>query len=239
MFSARITSFLLFFSFSSLLFAVENPVVVKSAVGEKFLNGLQAKYLKYIAKQLNARLELEGMPFSRRIKAMRSGEIDFMVGIQRTEKYQDEFVYIMPAYESLSYRFFALKESQQKISAYEDLHGLSIGINPYSRYFKKFDEDKSLIKVDVPNLRNTVQLLLKKRVDVLIHYEESMLPLLASLNLETRIKKTDYQPEHRIDHYIAISSKSPFISRKDEIAEIVTKAVNDGIFRKIRFEHYN
>lgn len=89
--------------------------VIRAAVAEEFRHGLHSKYLKYFAEKLNMTLELSTMPFARRLLQIEHGQLDLIVGIQKTDERQDEFIYIMPHYESLSYRIFTLQENHQSI----------------------------------------------------------------------------------------------------------------------------
>ena len=86
--------------------------VIRAAVAEEFKDGLHSKYLKYFADKLNVTLELSTMPFARRLMQIKSGQLDLIVGIQKTEQRQDEFIYILPHYETLSYRVFTLKHME-------------------------------------------------------------------------------------------------------------------------------
>ena len=63
--------------------------VIRAAVAEEFRTGLHSKYLQYFADILNVTLELSTMPFARRIAQIKSGELDLIVGIQKTEARQD------------------------------------------------------------------------------------------------------------------------------------------------------
>jgi len=219
--------------------AGEKINTIKSAVAEGYIDGLQSKYLRYIANELSLDIVINVMPFARRVKGIESGNLDIIVGVQRTKVSEDEFIYIRPFYESLSYRFFSLTKNSDKIKSYEDLRGKLIGINRHAKYFTPFDADSRLEKLATSSLQQNIDLLLYGRTDVFIHYEESTLPKLADLKLSNKISKTIYQPEHLIKHYIAISNKSHLMSKQHQLQQIVEKGIARGDFLKIRNDHYD
>jgi ABC-type amino acid transport substrate-binding protein len=218
--------------------SAEKQTTIRAAVAEGFQDGLHSKYLTYIANKLSLNIEISTMPFARRVQALKHGELDLMVGVQRTEERQDEFIYINPHYETLSYRFFTLKENQKLINRYGDLRGKYIGVNRHAKYFVPFDEDVGLKKFEVTSLRQNVELLMHKRIDVFIHYEQSTLPLLADIGALQQIVKTPYQPSHENHHYLAISSHSSLTQRKAELERIISEAKKGNDFLNIRLLHY-
>ncbi len=224
--------------FNSVCFAASEKVVIKSAVAEGYLDGLHAKYLHYIADKLSVNLSLKTMPFARRVIEMRSGGLDIMVGLQRTEQRDDDFVYIFPHYESLSYRFFTLNEKHASVKSYRDLQGKYIGVNKWAKYFFPFDSDKNLKKYQVSNLEQNIKMLLHGRIEVFIHYEESTIPMLEALEVDHLITKTVYQPNHNNKHHVVISKSSSLMARIPELEAIIEQAVANGDFLKIRLDHY-
>lgn len=218
--------------------SVPKTLTIKAAVAEGFIDGLHAKYLHFLADELDATLELSTMPFARRIKEMRKGNLDIMVGIQQRFNKQDEFIYIEPFYETLSYRFFTLQQNQAAIAKYQDLKGRLVGVNRHSRYFPPFADDKDIQRVDVSSLKQSINLLLHERIDVFVHYQESTLPTLIEMGLEQQIVKTQYQPAHGNEYYVAITEKSSLIGYKSRLEEIITNAIKNGDFARIRKNHY-
>ena len=230
--------FLILFTCFNLNAFDENRGVVKAAVAEEFKDGLHSKYLKYFAEKLNLELELSTMPFARRLLQIKNGQLDLIVGLQRTEDRQDEFIYILPHYESLSYRIFSLKENHQQIKTYQDLAGKYIGINRYAKYFNTFANDDNISKFKATGVLQNIDLLLRKRIDVFIHFEESTLPMLVKMGEQNQIVKTVYQPNYDVLHYLAISNHSPLKARKLELEEIIKTAVSNKDLLNIRLKHY-
>jgi len=178
------------------------------------------------------------MPFARRIQEIKKGNLDIIVGIQKTQEREDEFIYIEPHYESLSYRFFSLAENRSLTRSYSDLYNKVIGVNKHSKYFPAFDNDKRLQKIEVVSLRQNINLLLRGRIDLLIHYQESTLPTLASMGILTKISQTTFQPKHENLHYVAISNKSGLVEKKEKLRCILKQGIENKVFANIRQQHY-
>jgi len=216
----------------------EEKLVVKAGVAKGFQSGLHAKYLAYFADKLSVTLNISTMSFARRLHQLKMGKLDLMVGLQRTESRQDEFIYIFPAYETLRFRFYSLKENSDSFIEYKDLQGKDVGVNRHAKYFSTFDLDKKIKKHSVSSLKQNIELLLHKRIDAFIHYEESTSPILEQLNLNDKVVKTLYQPQHEYPHYLVISSHSPLTHLQTRLEAIVKSAVINGDLSNIRAEHY-
>lgn len=211
---------------------------LKASVGEGLRHGLHAKYLRYLAEKLDLSLTIIEMPFARRVKEFREGHLDIFIGVQRVEEKQDEFLYIYPPYETLSYRFYAKPSVAENVDVIDDLAGLRIGINKHARYYSEFDQLESLQKVHVSKLHDKINLLQNDRLDVFIRYQESTDHYLTQQGLDSQIVKTSYQPENVNYYYVAVSSHSPLKHRLQEITNIVSQGVANGDFADIRKQHY-
>lgn len=224
-----------FISFHS----IAEDKVIKAAVAEGFIDGLHSKYLKYIADKLSMPISITTIPFARRLKEIEIGRLDIIVGIHQTVSRADEFVYINPSYESLSYRFYSLTKNSHKFKSYNDLQGKLIAVNRHSKYFEQFDEDNQIKKLETKNLEQNINLVLHGRTDLFIHYEESTLPKLVELGVDKQISKIPNQSNNVIKHFIAISKYSHLISRKVELQNIVFNGIINNDFIRIRQGHYN
>jgi len=216
----------------------ENKLVLNAGVAKGFQNGLHAKYLAYFADKLSLKLNISTMSFARRIQQLKTGKLDLMVGLQQTKKREDEFIYIFPAYETLRFRFYSLKENSDSFTEYKDLQGKDVGVIRHAKYFSTFDLDKNIKKHSVSALKQNIELLLHKRIDAFIHYEESTSPILEQLNSTDKVVKTLYQPQHEYYHYLVISSHSPLTYLQTRLEGIVKDAVKNGDLSHIRAEHY-
>lgn len=211
---------------------------IYSSVSQEFPQGLHAKYLHYIANKLDMTLDVAPMPFARRLQALRNGSIDIMVGMQRENSYQDEIIYIYPAYEKLRHTFFVLKDNQAKLASLNDLRDLNIGVTIHAKYYKKFQQQQDLRVVPVSSLKQKIELLLKGRIDTFIHYQESTEPLLIKQQLSDKIVLAAYQPTEFNQYFVTISQKSRLLPYQNKLSAIIKHATENGDFELIRRQHY-
>jgi len=230
--------FVFFLLFSNNVIAYESKPVIRASVSKDFVNGLQAKYIKYIAEQLSLDLKITIMPFARRLFELKQGNLDIMVGVNYSEDREQDLVYIYPPYNSQSSSFFSLTDNKDEIKNYSDLHNKTIGIIRGNIYFHRFDNDLSLKKSPAIHIQQSIEMLLHRRIDLFIHNQESALLKLAEMGVENLISTTSFQPDNRVDEYLVISAKSELIKLKPQFTAVIEKAVRNGDFAKIRMEHY-
>jgi len=212
--------------------------VIRTSVSEEFIDGLQAKYLKNIAKHMNMPIEIIPMPFARRMREFRQGKLDILVGLQRENDIQDEVVFITPSYETLRHTFFIRKENKDKLQSFSDLKNLSIGVTRHAVYFKLFNQEQDLIMVPVSTIRQKVELLMKGRISTFVHFQESAIPFINKMDLKNEIVLADYQPIEVNNYYVTISSNSALIDKKHLFELAVRDAIANNEFAAIRLEHY-
>jgi len=216
----------------------QQSYTLRAAVAKEFENGLHSHYLRYIAEQLEMDIIISTMPLARRIIEVKKGNLDLIVGLQYSAERAQQLTYIYPAYETLSFRFFALNENAIHIKDYQDLSGKMIGVIRGAEHHRSFDQDSQLKKFDLKSLSSGIKMLFHQRIDLFIHYEESTLPMIKALGVENEISKTQYQPKYNHKHYNAISKHSPLISQKQKLQAIIEKGLNQQDFLQIRLNHY-
>ncbi|ABG41056.1 amino acid ABC transporter substrate-binding protein, PAAT family [Paraglaciecola sp. T6c] len=212
--------------------------VIQSSVSKEFINGLQVKYLKNIAKHMNMEIEIIPMPFARRIRELREGNLDLLVGLRRVDGEQDEVVYIKPSYETLRHTFFVRKSDENQLLSFTDLRKLNIGVTRNAKYFERFNQETDLVMVPVSTLLQKIELLKKGRIDTFIHFQESALPRINDMGLQNDIVLAQYQPIEVNNYYVTISQNSPLFKHKHLVEAAVRKAIKDDEFATIRREHY-
>ena len=178
------------------------------------------------------------MPFARRLDALRRGDIDVMVGLQRADDVQDEVAYLYPSYEALRHTFFVLSTERHKLKNFEDLRQLDVGVTIHAKYFERFNQESALAMVGVSTLKQKIRLLENGRIDTFLHFKESTLPTLKNMQLSERIVLADYQPNEQANYYFALSTNSPFIKRREQFEQAISAGVKNGKFAEIRRQHY-
>lgn len=220
------------------LVAFNSHAEIKSSVSPEFQNGLHAQYLKYIADKMQMSLDIQPMPFARRIKQFEQGKLDMLVGlIKRKEGHQD-FIYLEPGYEKLASSFFVLKENRHKLKNKEDLTDFIVGVTNGSEYFDEFERQQEITRVEVNSLKQKIGLLSKGRIGTFLHYRQSTMAKLLKNDLQDRIVLAEYQPKTHESHHFVITEKSSLFPFKNKLEKIIASGVKNGDFSKIRSDYY-
>lgn len=212
--------------------------VLYSSVSPEFPNGLHVKYLQYIASKMNMQLDIVPMPFARRMASLQRGQIDLMVSMQKEQKIDQNFIYIYPSYEQLRHTFFVLAGQQTKLTQFEDLLGLNIGVTIDVKYFQNLEQQQGLNLLAVSTLKQKIELLLIGRIDTFIHYQQGTEPVLKLMQLENKVVVAPYQPAELNEYYVVISKKSRLFPYQEKLQHVIKAAVENNDFGKIREQHF-
>lgn len=211
---------------------------IRSSVSPILANGLHTEYMQYLASKANMKLDIQPMPFARRIKMMRQGELDVITGLQLRILPTKDIIYLDPPYEQLNHTFFILNKNQHKLSSFADLKELAIGVTRWATYFERFEKEDELIMVGVNSLQKKIKLLRNGRIDTFIHYQQSTEPTLQKMGLTNEIVVADFQATTLQDYHFAISARSPLISHKKLFEKLIAEGVAQGDFARIRQQYY-
>jgi polar amino acid transport system substrate-binding protein len=153
-------------------------------------HGSHITALTRLAKVLKKQIYfLEGPNFARCVKMLELGQVDVIVGLNKNKK-RDEFAFYAPYKLEDEHVFISSKNNV--IYNYADLKGKIIGVPRGTTYFEKFDKDTSLEKISIVSVDVGIQLLLKKRIEVIITstlVADLLLTNVAKEHLQTTKKK--------------------------------------------------
>lgn len=211
-----------------------------TSVSKEWKNGLQVQIIEAISKRLNIKVRIVHTPFARRLMLMEKGKLDFVVGIQRTNKRERYIHYISPPYKKTSDKaFFVLKGNKAIIKKYSDLYNLTIGTKIHSKYFSKFDNDIKIKKIAVSNLKQNFNMLLIKRVDAVIYSVSAGLNKVRDMKISDQLEIAEYfNPGEKLI-YLGISKKSRLLKYVAQIEIIINEMVLNGEFEQIIHEYYS
>ena len=198
--------------------------------------GLTVDMFKKLAKELNYDIEFKYIPWSRILKMMESGKIDAVGNLSFSEKRAKFIEYTKPPFYSLKTRFYALENSDVVIKKHEDLRKYLFLVGQDYVYYPEFDNDSNIKKdsihdriyngVSTDASETMINMLIKKRVKILISANAIMDHSIKKLSLEKTVKKIEYMPLANDFQYIGISKKSPFIKDIDKINEAMKRILN-------------
>ncbi len=196
-----------------------------SSVAKEYANSNSARLSRMIASKMGCELEMLYAPFARRLVLMEEGKVDFVAGLYKLPEREVYIHFIDPPYKQGVIRhFFLLKTSPVRIHTYEDLYGLKIGTKIGSKYFKRFDQDPKLHKVQVSTLEQNFEMLLLGRIDAVIYSHGGGTAQVRKMGIEDKVRVSRYYNSEYNPVYVGISRKSPLMNRKDEM-EIILRAI--------------
>lgn len=195
-------------------------------------DGKTVEVFKKIAKELNYDIKFIILPWARSLQMLKDGKIDAMGNLSYSKKRENFLTFVQPYFYKQRTLFYTLPENTDIIKEYEDLYKYTIPVGLQYTYYEKFDKDTKLNKYIVSNLTDnmpeliTINMLLKKRVKVIISSSGAMDYLLKKHKHEGMIKPTLYNPHIFDNLYLGVSNKSPFIKDIDKINEVMKKIIN-------------
>ena len=150
--------------------SAESVNTIRSSVAKEFRHGLHEKYLKYLAEKLDMELDITPMPFPRRLKSLRSGGIDIMVGLKHTHIEHNDFIFLQPSYESLRNAYFVRLKDKDKLQSRDDMEKLTIGITSDEKEQLNIISEDGLSYVTLITLKQKIEMLMKGRIDMFTHF---------------------------------------------------------------------
>lgn len=193
-------------------------------------HGIHITSLHRLANALNKQLEfIEAPNFGRCVKMLELGQADVIAGLNKNRK-RDAFAFYAPYKIEDGHVFISARNNV--INHYSDLANKIIGVPRGTTYFEQFEYDKSLNKTPISNVSTGIQLLLKKRIDVIITSKfvaDSLLTEIKTENLETRTIKREKDKPYM--SFFGFSKKNKLNLTEDKIIALTTAAFEQGIFK--------
>jgi polar amino acid transport system substrate-binding protein len=196
--------------------------------GHEF-SGICFDVMKAIGKRIGVTVAFFEQPFKRALYSMEQGSADIMVGPNKTTEREVYMVYTKATVGRASKAFYVHPDSTP-IQRYEDLKGKLVVVHRGKLYFNKFDMDTSLKKVVVDSYAQAINMVSKKRADVVIIPELEGDYLLKEHAMD--LKKSSLIIEGN-QSYIAISKKSPAIGLQKKIEDAMDQIKADGTMDEI------
>ncbi len=181
------------------------------------------------AKKFNAALSAQKVPFARRLSQLKAGEIDLLSGLLKNDDREKYAHFLTPPYKQKTNKYFFVRKGEGKrLQKYEDLYQLRIGVQIGSKYFPRFDQDTKLNKTATSHIENRFQMLVRGRLDAIIHTDIYGLDIMYKKGLQKMVEVAPFSHNKYNPVYMAISYKSKLIERKDELEEVLRKMVESG-----------
>lgn len=104
--------------------------------------------LETAAHRLGIDLHWREAPFLRSLDDLRSGRVDLVPRVLLTEQ-RREYIHFLPSIgnQQLNIRFVTRPGEEGRLSRYEDLYQLTLGVKRGTAYFEPFDSDEKLGRI--------------------------------------------------------------------------------------------
>jgi polar amino acid transport system substrate-binding protein len=198
--------------------------------------GISIDMFKKLAIELGYDIEFKYLPWSRSLMMLKSGEIDAMGNLSYSKKREEFLTYVKPPYYEQKILFYTRKGEKELIKKHEDLYNQIMIVGRDYVYYEKFDNDQKIKKENLVNFDMnsnlvtleylTINMLLKKRIDVMIAPNAILNYLLKKHNIEGSIVPSQYDPQQSDFIHVGISNKSPFIEDIDKINKAMKKILS-------------
>jgi polar amino acid transport system substrate-binding protein len=186
-----------------------------------------------LSEALGINIEIQQHPWARALEQIRSGQADMITGVALTKEREGFMYYISINYCSVQPVFYTRKGKGSLIRSYNNLYGTSVGYSINSVYFEPFDSDSKIKKTGFSSEDQLLQVLSLGRIDVIIGTDPNISYEIGRLGYRDVLEPTAYQPSEKTELFIAISRKSPSISRAKEIEQALRSLMDDGVIDKI------
>ncbi|MFN4309979.1 MAG: substrate-binding periplasmic protein [Ferrovibrio sp.] len=203
--------------------------IVSRALGDEGHSGIYVDILRAMAAETGLTLRFVEAPFVRGFPMMQAGEVDIMLGPNRTPERQAYLLYLDPPLPAEP-KVFLTRPQGPRIARYDDLRGLRIAVLRGAHYSSRFDADADISKEPVSDYDAALRLLGGNRVDAAIMPEQQARWLLRwqQLNLAFSSYRIEGSPS-----YIVIARNSPLAARAAELEAALRRLQSRGEIARI------
>ena len=208
------------------------PIGYKDASGNA--TGVHWDYLAAIEEESGLCINKQLMPYARLWLSMEKGQHDG--GIAFRSKNHESLIHPVEKIRVLATVIFPRKDI--KIDRYEDLAGLYIGKTKGTRLSDKFDNDESLLKVDLVNYKMAANMLKLGRIDaiagsqIVLTYQLSKYNAIDNLTLEKPFVLGERE------QWLQLSKKSKHLDHTEQLRDAINTLKLRGVFDQIMIKYH-
>lgn len=214
--------------------AFKHGAVQQSGIMEFHPNGILSGFKYAFVAELANRIgwddEHQKCPFQRCLFSMANGSLDLMVFVSATSERDHylDFIQVWPSSRVIP--FYMRDTEQHRLTRYEDLSNLRIGVVNGYAYFPQFDKDESLQKITVTTELQLAHMLQANRIDTYIAFD----PIKGESNYRDQlIVKAPFEQKVESSALIAISKKSALHKYLPSIEKEIMHMIEDGTLQAL------
>ncbi|RHW76122.1 ABC transporter substrate-binding protein [Colwellia sp. RSH04] len=194
-------------------------------------HGIHITGLEKLATTLNKTLRFVASPnFARCVRLLKNGQVDVIAGLNKSKE-REAFAFYAPY--TIEEELVVIAKKEIDIINYQSIQDKIIGVPRGTTYFRKFNEDSSLNKIEVQSVRIGIEMILKDRIDIIITSINVSNLLINDLK-KAQLKTTVIERSDNKDNvsYFGFSKRNKLNLSQQEIIALTTTAFNQGIFKK-------
>lgn len=239
---------LLFFCYSPLVLANKSELIIAVYIEPPFTDFVNDEYVgehidtvKILAKSLNFTPVFVRCPFARCLTMVQQGNADIIIGVKKLAEREKDLIFLNPPYmvQHDPLRFFTLSSKNTTINNFDDLSKLTVGTLRGAKYFELFDQNETMIKVELTTREQLINMLLHGRIDTFIAREESILSLMNVDEYKEKFSLANYQYDTAVNSYVAISKHSDINIYTQELSNQLKMLVENGTVDCLRIKYRN
>jgi len=172
-----------------------------------------SELLTMILTKSNINFNLVNYPYARILHSLETGTLDSAL-IFKNKSISQSVEYLGPVSKS---EVIILSSAQTSINSYHDLSKLrAIAVIRNAHFIDKFDNDKTLNKVNVDSYRQAMTMLKFNRVDAIIGSRIGLEYAMQQLSVEQELLNNAFTLGTK-EWWLHISKQSPFLKYRNEI----------------------
>lgn len=205
--------------------------------GDKFSGPLK-DILEEASGKIGYTVKWRKAPFKRSLEGLKNGSVDIVPRYRKTPDREVFSNYLGPiGYQERAVRFVVLKENKDIIQSFEDLQKYKVGVKRGTSYFKKFKDDKNIVKVETSDDEQIVKMLGGKRFEVAIIIDEGAFEHSAKKQGFTDWAYAPYEFVRRLPNYYGMSKKSPNAGQYDALNSAIKEMASSGRVKEIYMKY--
>jgi polar amino acid transport system substrate-binding protein len=208
--------------------------------GQHRATGAYTEIARELARRLGMELEIVECPLKRCLFLLERGQADLAIGLQTSPEREHYLRFLATPYRRYSSdKVFYLRQGEGgRLTHYESLYGLKVGLRLGSELFDRFDLDTHVHKEPVPDQATNFRKLLAGRIDAVLLPEDQGEYLVATLGLAGKVEKASYREVDGSPRSIALAKHSPMNGRLADFEAAMAAMRRDGTLTGLYQRYY-
>lgn len=168
-------------------------------------HGSMIAMMRHVVSNSGGTAKFVSCPWARCLKQTENGQLDMLFGVSKTPERELVLNFIEPALIDAKVQFlFYQLPSARPITSFFQLYRLRVGVLRGGTYFRKFETDIKLNKVEFVDLDSAIMSLQKGRIDTFVLPDNVILP---PQTHGMEFKVAQYKHTEHSKGYVVVSKK--------------------------------